>query len=230
VDQSDPAIVGGDSSNASRVARWTGTLGIVLPAVGIIVYPIWSFPATQTPGSEVARWAATYHDRLVVTQVLNTVGVMLWLVFGCAVWAYLRSRLPAGSTLATGFAAGLVGFVTLILSGFTAFDLLLYRNRSAELSALLYDFTFGLLAMSGCPPPWHWRRSPSPCTSTGCCHGRPLTSQSSLPPDTYCSSPRSSRTTAPFRSKVSRSQGVSRFCCSPGSSEPHWRCHTMLSD
>jgi hypothetical protein len=151
VDQSDPATVGGDSSNASRVARWTGTLGIVLPAVGTIVYPIWSFPATQTPGSEVARWAATYHDRLAVTQVLNTVGVMLWLVFGCAVWAYLRSRLPAGSTLATGFAAGLVGFVTLILSGFTAFDLLLYRNRSAELSALLYDFTFGLLAMSGVP-------------------------------------------------------------------------------
>jgi hypothetical protein len=105
----------------------------------------------QTSGTEVARWAATYHDRLVMTQVLNTVGVTLWLIFGAAVWAYLRNRLPAGSTLAAGFAAGLVGFVTPILSGFTAFDLLLYRRRSAESSALLYDLTFGLLAMSGMP-------------------------------------------------------------------------------
>jgi hypothetical protein len=123
----------------------------VLPAAGIAVYPIWSFPATQTSGAEVARWAATHHDRLLVMQVLNTVSVTLWLLFGAAVWAYLRSRLPAGSTLATGFAAGLIALVTLILSGFTAFDLLLYRPRSAELSALLYDLTFGLLAMSGMP-------------------------------------------------------------------------------
>jgi hypothetical protein len=151
VDHGDPVTIDAESSNAARVARWTGTLGIVLPAVGTIVYPIWSFPATETPGSEVARWAASYHDRLVVTQLLNTVGVMLWLVFGSAVWAFLRSRLPAGSTLATGFAAGLVGFVILILSGFTAFDLLLYRNHGPELTALLYDFTFGLLAMSGVP-------------------------------------------------------------------------------
>jgi Zn-dependent protease len=41
--------------------------------------------------------------------------------------------------------------VTLLLSGFTAFDLLLYRHHSAETSTLLYDLTFGLLAMSGMP-------------------------------------------------------------------------------
>jgi hypothetical protein len=53
--------------------------------------------------------------------------------------------------LAAGFSVGLVGLVTLILGGFTAFDLLLYRPRNAELSSLLYDLTFGLLAMSGVP-------------------------------------------------------------------------------
>jgi hypothetical protein len=41
--------------------------------------------------------------------------------------------------------------VTLLLSGFTAFDLMLYRHHSAETSTLLYDLTFGLLAMSGMP-------------------------------------------------------------------------------
>jgi hypothetical protein len=151
VEPRDPPVVGGQLANAARVARWAGLLGILMPAVGTIVYPVWSFPGTETTGSEVARWATTYHDRLVVTQVLNTVGVMLWLVFGSAVWAYLRSRLPAGSPLAASFAAALVAFITLILSGFTAFDLLLYRDHGPELTALLYDFTFGLLAMSGVP-------------------------------------------------------------------------------
>lgn len=147
----DPATADADSSGSARVARWAGTLGVVLPGVGILVYPIWSCPGTPTSGAEVARWAAAHHDRLVATQVLYTVGVAFWLIFGAAVSAYLRHRLPAGSTLPTGFAAGLVGLVTLILSGFTAFDLLLYRSRGAELSALLYDLTFGLLAMSGIP-------------------------------------------------------------------------------
>ena len=117
----------------------------------LVVYPIWSFPGTQTSGSELARWASTHHDRLVVTMLLNTTGVTLWLIFGAAVWSYLRDRLPARSTLPTCFAAGLIGCVTLLLSGFTAFDLLLYRDHSAETSTLLYDLTFGLLGMSGMP-------------------------------------------------------------------------------
>jgi hypothetical protein len=126
-------------------------LGFVLPALTLALYPIWSFPGTQTSGSEVALWATAHHDRLVVVMVLNTVGVTLWLVFGAAVWTYLRDRLPAGQTLPTCFAAGFVGYVTLLLSGFTAFDLLLYRDHSVESSTLLYDLTFGLLAMSGMP-------------------------------------------------------------------------------
>ncbi|WP_231639738.1 hypothetical protein [Mycobacterium sp. Marseille-P9652] len=149
---SDSGIVAtaGHRSSA-RVARWAGTLGVAVPAVAIPVYPIWSFPSTRATGSEIAQWAAHHHDRLVVTQVLYTVGVAFWLVFGAAVWTHLRERLPAGSPLATGFSTGLVALVTLIFSGFTVFDMLLYRPRGAETTALLYDFAFGLLAMSGMP-------------------------------------------------------------------------------
>jgi hypothetical protein len=53
--------------------------------------------------------------------------------------------------LSAGFTVGFVGLVTMIFSGFTAFDLLLSRPRSPELSTLLYDLGFGLLAMSGMP-------------------------------------------------------------------------------
>jgi hypothetical protein len=140
-----------EGRSSARVARWAGTLGVAIPAVAIPVYPIWSFPTTYASGTDIALWASAHHDRLVLSQLLYTVGVGLWLVFGAAVWTHLRSRLPAGSPLATGFGVGLVGLVTLILSGFTTFDVLLYRPRSAELSALLYDLAFGLLAMSGIP-------------------------------------------------------------------------------
>jgi len=136
---------------SARVARWAGTLGFILPALTLVVYPIWSYPGTQTAGTDVAMWATTHHDRLVVTQLLNTVGVTVWFVFGAAVWTYLRDRLPARSALSACFAASFVGCVILLLSGFTAFDLLLYRDHSAEMSTLLYDLTFGLLAMSGMP-------------------------------------------------------------------------------
>jgi hypothetical protein len=144
-------ITTGEDRSSARVARWAGTLGVAIPAAAIPVYPIWLVPPTQTSGTDIAIWASAHHDRLVITQVLYTVGVAAWLVFGAAVSTHLRNRLPAGSPLATGFSVGLVGLVTLILSGFTTFDLLLYRPRSAELSSLLYDLTLGLLAMSGIP-------------------------------------------------------------------------------
>lgn len=147
----DGMITTGEDRGSARVARWAGTLGVVIPAAAIPIYPIWSVPPTQTSGTDIALWASAHHDRLVITQVLYTAGVALWLVFGAAVWTHLRNRLPAGSPLAAGFGVGVVGLVTLILCGFTAFDLVLYRPRSAELSSFLYDLTFGLLAMSGMP-------------------------------------------------------------------------------
>ncbi|WP_319451037.1 MULTISPECIES: hypothetical protein [unclassified Mycobacterium] len=137
--------------HSERVAQWTGVIGFALPALTLATYPIWSFPGTQTAGTEVARWATANHDRLIVTMLLNTVGVTLWLVFGAAVYAVLRDRLPAHSMLPMCFGASFVGCVVLLLSGFTAFNLLLYRDHGPEISTLLYDLTFGLLAMSGLP-------------------------------------------------------------------------------
>ncbi|MFW0789904.1 hypothetical protein [Gordonia sp. CPCC 205333] len=137
--------------SAARVIRWSGVIGFVLPALTLPVYPIWSYPQTETSGIDVAAWATNHHVQLVVTQLLNIVGVTLWFVFGAALWTYLRDRLPARSTLPVCFAASFFGCVILLLSGFTAFNLLLYRQYSAELSTLLYDLTFGLLAMSGMP-------------------------------------------------------------------------------
>lgn len=147
----DRVIITTGSRSPASVARWAGTLGVLIPAGAIPIYPIWLFPSTQTSGAEIARWASAHHDRLVASQLLYTVGVGLWLVFTAAVWTHLRDRLPAGSSLAAGFGVGFVSVVTLILGGFTVFNVQIYRPRSAELSTLLYDLAFGTLAMSGIP-------------------------------------------------------------------------------
>jgi hypothetical protein len=137
--------------STARVAGWTGVLGIVIPTVGLLVYPIWSFPGTRASGADIASWAAAHHGRLVVMMLLYAIGVTMWLAFGAMLWSYQRERLPAGSTLPIGFGAGLIGYVTLLLAGFTAFNLLVYRLPEGSIAKLLYDLTFGLLAMSGMP-------------------------------------------------------------------------------
>jgi hypothetical protein len=84
-------------------------------------------------------------------MLLSTAAVSLWFVFGAGVWLRLR-RVSGPESLATAcFAFGFVGFVTLLLAGFTAFFVLVYRAADVGDPRLLYDLTFGLLAMSGAP-------------------------------------------------------------------------------
>jgi hypothetical protein len=134
-----------------RVTRWAGVLGVVIPSVGLALHPIWAFPGSLVDGAAIASWAAAHHGRLVAMMVTYTVGVTLWMVFGVGVWTALRTNRSAGVALPAWFLGGLIGYVTLLLAGFTAFDLLLYRTREPETARLLYDLTFGLLAMSGMP-------------------------------------------------------------------------------
>ncbi len=125
--------------------------GVVIPIIGVLIQPIWTFPATTASGAHVAEFVAAHHAALQATMVANTIGVNLWLVFGASVWARLNASLSATSMIPTCFAAGLVAFVTLLLAGFTAFDLLVYRQPDPSQAQLLYDLAFGLLAMSGMP-------------------------------------------------------------------------------
>lgn len=130
---------------------WAGVLGVAVPLVGVIVLPIWTFPPTTASGLQVQTFAREHTASLQAMMVAYTIGVTLWLVLGAAAWARMRVSLPRDSMLTTCFAAGLVAFVTLLLAGFTCFDILVYRNPEPAEARLLYDLTFGLLAMSGMP-------------------------------------------------------------------------------
>lgn len=128
-----------------------GVLGIAIPTVGVIVLPIWRFPPTGATNAQISAFVTKHHGPLQAMMLCYAVGVILWLVFGACLWARLREALGQDSVVPICFAAGLVGFVTLLLAGFTAFDVLVYRGGEPANARLLYDLTFGLLAMSGLP-------------------------------------------------------------------------------
>jgi hypothetical protein len=128
-----------------------GVLGILVPALGLYFAPIWEFPGTQASGSEIIAFVRDHQAALKVTMVVYTLGVMLWMVFGAALWVRLGSVAGATSVLPALVAMGFASFGTLLLAGFTAFDVLVYRPTGANEAHLLYDLTFGLLAMSGLP-------------------------------------------------------------------------------
>jgi hypothetical protein len=130
---------------------WAGVVGIAVPLIGVIILPIWKFPATTASGVEVLAFAREHTASLQAMMLAYTLGVTLWLVFGAAVWARMRAVLPSDSMVTTCFAGGLIAFVTLLLAGFTCFDILVYRHPAPAEARLLYDLAFGLLAMSGMP-------------------------------------------------------------------------------
>jgi hypothetical protein len=128
-----------------------GVIGIAIPALGLAVLPIWQFPGTASTGAEIVSFVADNRAALQVVMVVNTLGVTLWGVFGIRVWSELRRADRPGSELAPYWAAGLVGFVTLLLAGFSVFDVLVYRPPGPDVAVVLYDLAFGLLAISGMP-------------------------------------------------------------------------------
>lgn len=134
----------------SQLGGIAGVASIGIASVGVAVVPIWTFPATSETAGQIGGFAAQQRGALQVMMLLYAAGVTLWLVFGATVWARLRSLLAPESDLPTVFGAGLIGLVTLLLVGFVAFDVLVYRPDVAE-SRLLYDLAFGMLAMSGLP-------------------------------------------------------------------------------
>jgi hypothetical protein len=134
--------------------KLAGVAGLVSVALGIVALPIdqmWTFPGTSATAGEVAAFARENRPGLFVAMVLNTIAVGLWLVFGAGVWLRLRQVAGDESILPACFLAGLVGFVTLLLAGFTVFFLLVYLAPAAPEPRLLYDLSFALLAMSGIP-------------------------------------------------------------------------------
>jgi hypothetical protein len=135
-----------------RLAGAAGILGVACATLGgVVIAPVWRFPATASTSEQIARYVLAHRTELIIAMALNTLGVELWLVFAAGVWSHLRRQPSQSDLLSTCFAFGMVATVTLLLTGFTALWVLICRDPTAADTRLLYDLTFGMLAMSGVP-------------------------------------------------------------------------------
>lgn len=134
-----------------RLAGVAGLLGCALAVAGSLAGEILDAPATTASAAEIIATVQENRTALLAGMLLNTAAVSLWLVFGAGVWLRLRQASGPESLACICFAFGLVAFVVLLLAGFTCFFVLVYRDADVRDPRLLYDLTFGLLAMSGAP-------------------------------------------------------------------------------
>jgi len=128
-----------------------GILGVALGTLTVVILPIWGFPGTSSSAVEVTAFAVKHQASLRAVLMLSAAGVSLWMIFGAGVWLRLRHVSGSDGLVSSCFAFGLVGFVTLLLSGFVAMFVIAYRAPEIPDVRLLYDLGFGLLAMSGAP-------------------------------------------------------------------------------
>jgi hypothetical protein len=138
--------------NPTKLIGANGVLGFLVPAIGTALWaPTWDFPGTSSSSQSIAAYVAEHRDALRAGVLLDVVGVTLWGMFGIGVWLRLRSVRGDESFLSALFLFGVVSLVALLLAGFVFFLALAYRVPQVSDPRLLYDLTFGLLAISGLP-------------------------------------------------------------------------------
>ncbi len=142
---------GSSTGSALELAGLAGILGNVLGVAGVFVDQMWTFPGAGASAGEIAGYVSAHRPALLVAMVLTTLAVGLWLPFGVGVWLWLRETVGGESLLSACFLVGLISFVTLLLAGFAIFFVLVYRAGEVPDPRLLYDLSFGLLAISGVP-------------------------------------------------------------------------------
>jgi hypothetical protein len=139
------------SARMTRLTALAGISSILLGSAGVAVDQMWAFPATGSTAAQIAAFAGAHRTALLIAMIMTTTAVGLWLAFGAGVWIWMRQASGGESVLSACFLAGLVSFVTLLLAGFSCFFVLVYRAGQTPDPRLLYDASFGLLAISGVP-------------------------------------------------------------------------------
>jgi hypothetical protein len=141
------------SSRATRLIAITGlaSFALIMVAALIVAPPLWDSPSQTAPAAHVAAYLETYHGRLLVSQLVYSLGMGLFLCFTAGLWSWLRRIEPAPEAVSAVFAFGAVALTLLILTSFATADVMAYRPQQPALAVALTDTTFGLLALSGVP-------------------------------------------------------------------------------
>ena len=141
------------SARATRLIAIAGlaSFALIMLAALAIAPPLWNAPAPTSPAAHVAAYLQTYHGRLLVSQLIYSLGMGLFLCFTAGLWSWLRQIEPAPETISAIFAFGAVALTLLIMASFATADVMSYRPQQPAFAVALTDTTFGLLALSGIP-------------------------------------------------------------------------------
>ncbi|MDQ3985230.1 MAG: hypothetical protein M3280_01870 [Actinomycetota bacterium] len=113
--------------------------------------PLWDAPTTTATADEVADFVSPYRGRILAAFFLYGIAMGLFLWFAAGLWSWLRQWEPQPNPLSAGFAFGAAVLVALVLAAFVPGALSVYRTPDPATTGLMFDMTFGLLALSGIP-------------------------------------------------------------------------------
>lgn len=135
----------------ARGIGWLGVGSFALIVVGGLIEPLWLAPGTTAGEREIATYVADNRDGFIWSLFFFALGMALVLAFAAALWAWLRERPGVSQAHAAVFGLNSASFVTMVLVGFVPVWVLAYRSPDAAEAQLLYDLSFGVLAVSGLP-------------------------------------------------------------------------------
>jgi len=133
----------------------TGLIGLasfLAIALAALLQPhLWSAPGTGAQPARLAAYAQEHRGRQAAALYIYSLGMGLFLCFGVGMWTVLRRGAPDMQATAAAFAFGAVALVVLVLCAFAPAAVFGYRAHDPAIAQLLWDLTFGLLALSGIP-------------------------------------------------------------------------------
>jgi hypothetical protein len=135
-----------------RIVGLAGLASFMLIIIATFVAPpLWDAPTTTASADEVADFVFPYRGRILASFFLFGIAMGSFLCFAAGLWSWLRQSEPEPRPLSASFAFGAVVLVALILAAFVPGALSVYRPPDPDTAGLLFDMTFGLLALSGIP-------------------------------------------------------------------------------
>ena len=140
------------TERAIRIVGLAGLASFDLIIVATFVAPpLWDAPPTSATASQVADFVAPYRSRILASLFLFGIAMGFFLWFAAGLGSWFRRSEPDPGPLSTTFAFGAVAMTVMILAAFAPASLSVYRPLAPATTGLLFDLTFGLLALSGIP-------------------------------------------------------------------------------
>ena len=140
------------SAKDLRIFGAAGVVSFVFIVVAALVSPpLWEGPTTTTTAQELADFAFPHRGRILAALFLYGIAMGFFLWFAAGLWSLLRRSEPEPGAWSAVFAFGSAVLATLIIAAFVPAALGVYRPPDPEIAGLMYDLSFGLLALSGVP-------------------------------------------------------------------------------